>query len=359
MIEFFRKLADVSDFPPRWVCGNWTPGHGYLHILSDIGTWGAYTATPIVIAYFVMRRRDFPFPKVFWLFGAFIFFCGSVHLMEAIIFYWPAYRISGLLKFGTAIVSWAAVFALVRVVPIALKYPGLEKLNRELVRANRDLDEFAYVVSHDLKAPLRGIRSLAEWIDEDSRGLSEASRNDLQLLLGRTQRMEQLINGILRYSKIGRAETVRRPVNADEVVRQVIDDLGPTENLAIDIPAPLPVIEYDETMLRQVIQNLLTNAIKYRDKPQAVIRITAHERASAWEFAVEDNGRGIEAEHFERIFRVFQSLNPPSHDEATGIGLAIVKKIVEHFGGSITVESTLGEGTAFRFTVPKGSGAVA
>lgn len=353
MLGFFSKLFDTSDFPARWVCGHWTTGHGYLHIMSDLGTWGAYTATPIVIAYFVMRRRDFPFPKVFWLFGAFIFFCGSVHLMEAIIFYWPAYRISGLLKLGTAIVSWAAVFALVRVLPDALKYPGLAKQNAELTRANRDLDQFAYVVSHDLKAPLRGIRSLAEWIDEDSANLSASSKEDLQLLLGRTRRMEQLINGILRYSKIGRPAVPRRAVDSDAVARAVIDDVNPPDYVTIDIPKPLPVIEYDDTMLRQVFQNLVTNAIKYGDKDRTTIAIACAEQPDAWEFAVSDNGRGIESEHYERIFRVFQSLNPRGDDESTGIGLAIVKRVVECFGGRVTVESTLGEGTIFRFTVPK------
>lgn len=356
MLEFLRKLADTSDFPARWTCGHWSAGHGYLHIVSDIGVWGAFTAAPILIGYLVVRRGDVALPKVFWLFGAALLFCGSVHLMDAILFYWPAYRVSGVLKLGTAIASWAAVLALVRVAPEALRYPALARVNAELVRTNQELDEFAYVVSHDLKAPLRGIRTLAEWIGEDSAGLSESSRADLEKLLGRTRRMEQLINGVLRYSKIGRSEIVVGPVNSDEVARGVIDDVLPPEDVVIEIPEPLPLIVYDETMLRQVFQNLITNAIAYGDKAQTVIRITIADQGGGWEFAVSDNGRGIAPEHHERIFHVFHSVNPRSEEESTGIGLAIVKRVVESLGGQVTVESKVGEGTTFRFTVPRGSG---
>jgi light-regulated signal transduction histidine kinase (bacteriophytochrome) len=353
MVDLLRLLLDGSDFPARWNCGNWTALHGYVHIISDLGTWGAYTAIPIVIAYFTMRRRDMPFPALFWVFGAFIFFCGSVHLMDAVLFYWPAYRLSGLLKLGTALASWAAVVALARVVPVALKYPGLESLNADLLRANRNLDEFAYVVSHDLKAPLRAIRSLAEWIGEDAKELNETSRADLQLLLGRTVRMEQLINGILRYSKVGRQTVPFRSMNADRVARQAIDDLALPQNAIVDIPDQLPVIMYDETMFQQVIQNLVENAVKYGDKPRTVVRITAKDTARFWEFRVADNGRGIGKEHYERIFRVFQSLSPRDGEDATGIGLAIVKKIVETSGGRVSVESTVGEGSTFTFTIAK------
>jgi PAS domain S-box-containing protein len=133
MLDFISKLFDTSDFPPRWKCGNWDAGHGWLHILSDLAIFGAYTAIPLVIAYFVIRRKDdIPFPRIFWLFVAFIFACGTTHLIEAIIFWQPVYRFAGTVKLLTAIVSWATVIALWQIVPKALHLPGLATLNAEL-----------------------------------------------------------------------------------------------------------------------------------------------------------------------------------------------------------------------------------
>lgn len=132
MLDYLSKLLDTSDFPARWNCGHWTAGHGWLHIASDILIWGAYSAIPLVLAYFVWKRKDIPFPNIFWLFVAFIFFCGMTHLVDALIFYWPVYRLGGLLKLCTAVASWMTVLAMVSVVPQALSLPGLAKLNEQL-----------------------------------------------------------------------------------------------------------------------------------------------------------------------------------------------------------------------------------
>lgn len=146
MLSFFSKLFDTSDFPARWHCGSWTAGHGWLHILSDLGVWSAYVAIPCVLVYFVVRRKDLPFQKLFLLFGAFIIACGTTHLMEALIFWWPAYRLAGLIKLATALVSWATVAALVVIVPKALALRGPQELERqvrvrtaELARLNQEL----------------------------------------------------------------------------------------------------------------------------------------------------------------------------------------------------------------------------
>src|SRR5205085_2154458 len=109
MFDFLSHLFDTTGFPPRWYCGAWTSGHGWLHILSDLGVWSAYVAIPCVLGYFVLRRRDIPFRPIFWLFAAFILACGTTHLMEAALFWWPAYRLAGLIKLVTALVSWATV----------------------------------------------------------------------------------------------------------------------------------------------------------------------------------------------------------------------------------------------------------
>jgi PAS domain S-box-containing protein len=132
MFDYFRHLFDTSGFPPRWYCGQWTAGHGWLHIISDLGVWGAYVTIPLVLWYFVLRRRDIPFRSVFILFGAFILACGTTHLMEAIIFWWPAYRLAGLIKLFTAIVSWATVIALIPTAPKVLALRTSAELEKEV-----------------------------------------------------------------------------------------------------------------------------------------------------------------------------------------------------------------------------------
>ena len=136
-MNFFTELFDTSDFPRRWDCGSWTPGLGWLHILSDLGVWSAYLAIPCILVYFVLRKKDIPFRAIFWLFGAFILACGTTHLMEAIIFWWPAYRLAGLIKLFTAIVSWATVIALVPLVPRALAMRSPEELEQEIAERMR------------------------------------------------------------------------------------------------------------------------------------------------------------------------------------------------------------------------------
>ena len=146
MFTFLTHLFDTSDFPPRWHCGQWSPGHGWLHILSDLGVWSAYVAIPCVLVYFTIRRKDLPFHRIFLLFGAFILACGTTHLMEAIIFYWPAYRLAGVIKLFTALISWGTVLALVPIVPKVLAMRSPEESERlvqertaELARVNAAL----------------------------------------------------------------------------------------------------------------------------------------------------------------------------------------------------------------------------
>ena len=140
-MDFFSKLLDTSDFPERWNCGQWSEFHGWLHIISDLAVFAAYTAIPLVVIYFASRRQDIKFPSVFWLFCGFIFACGTVHLIEATIFWWPIYRVSAVFKFMTAVVSWASVFALIRVIPKALRWPTIETLNLQLKAETNALRE--------------------------------------------------------------------------------------------------------------------------------------------------------------------------------------------------------------------------
>jgi two-component system sensor kinase FixL len=228
---------------------------------------------------------------------------------------------------------------------------ALEAQAHELTRSNAQLEAFAYVVSHDLKAPLRGISSLATWVRDDCRALlPEQSVEHLRLLDQRAQRMSRLIDGVLAYSRIGRTRSALERVDANDVVAEVIDSLGPT-GATIRVDGRLPVVRYNRTQLAQVFQNLITNAVQHMEGKSGEVVVSAAERNAEFEFAVRDDGVGIEACHFERIFEVFHALDPAR--DAAGVGLAIVKRIVELHGGAVGVESAPGAGATFRFSVPK------
>jgi light-regulated signal transduction histidine kinase (bacteriophytochrome) len=216
----------------------------------------------------------------------------------------------------------------------------------QLERTNRELDEFAHVVSHDLKAPLRGVISLSTWIAEDCAALlPKESHEHLKLLTQRTRRMSELIDGILHYSLAGRASSPAEPVEVSELVRDVIDSLAPPPSIRVRVEAPLPIVHYDRTQLRQVFQNLLANAIQHSgDRQRSGIRSGPGPRVPT-----SDDKSG------SRSIR-FNASSGPSPDAPTGgIGLAIVKKIVERNGGSAGVVSQPGAGASFRFSVPKAS----
>jgi signal transduction histidine kinase len=233
----------------------------------------------------------------------------------------------------------------------------LENASHRLEIVNGELNDFAHVVSHDLKAPLRGIRTLADWITADcANRLSTEAQEQLRLMHSRVDRMQNLIDGILQYSRAGCAEEDRVRIDLKELVAEVVDTLSPPPNMEITIEAKLPVIELERIRVFQVFQNLLSNAIKYMDKPQGRIRVGCVEEGRFWKFSVSDNGPGIEERHFEKIFQLFQTLSRRDDRESTGIGLTLVKKIVEMYGGEVWVQSKLGEGSTFFFTLPRTQG---
>jgi signal transduction histidine kinase len=225
----------------------------------------------------------------------------------------------------------------------------------ELERSVKELDQFAYIASHDLKAPLRAINHLANWIVEDAGDLlPETSKTHLAKLQSRIRRMEMLLNDLLTYSRVGRRYYQKiETVDTGALVREVIDLLGPPPSFIITVQEDMPILATHRVPLELIFGNLIDNAIKHHHRADGRVHVSAREIGDFFEFSVTDDGPGIDEAFHERIFLIFQTLQPRDQVEGSGMGLAIVKKAVDNQGGIISITSARGQGTTVRFTWPK------
>ncbi|WP_254508254.1 hybrid sensor histidine kinase/response regulator [Anatilimnocola floriformis] len=411
-MEFLARLFSPAGFPARWQCGSgWseTPWLGWLHIVSDLGVWGAYVAIPLVLAYFLFRRQDLPFRTIFLLFGAFILACGTTHLMEAIIFYWPAYRLAGMIKLFTAVVSWATVFSLFGVVPNVLAMRSPEELEREikarqqaeqaLQQANAELerrvaqrttdlaqqdeqlrvtvaalqqseqalketdrkkDEFLATLAHELRNPLAPIRNSLEVMKraDNNPEVIAQSRGTMERQMSQ---MVRLVDDLLDVSRISRNRLAlrRESVSVADIVNNAVEACQPQidsarHELKIDLPAQPIHVHADSARLVQVLGNLLTNACKYTE-PGGRIAISVRRGDGDVLIRVRDNGIGIPPELMPRAFEMFSQLDR-TLDRAQGglgIGLTLVKRLVEMHEGTVTAHSEgTNQGTEFTVRLP-------
>jgi light-regulated signal transduction histidine kinase (bacteriophytochrome) len=232
----------------------------------------------------------------------------------------------------------------------------VEQVNSELARSNRDLEQFAYVASHDLQEPLRIVASFTQLLGHRYRGKLDTDADEfIAFVVDGASRMQSMINDLLAYARLGSKGRTVEAVDCRRVLDRALANLESAieESDARVTIDPLPTVTANTTELLQLFQNLISNAIKFRGEKPLVVHVSAERIGPEWVFAVRDNGIGIAPEHADRIFVIFQRLNPRDRYAGTGIGLAICRKVVERHRGRIWVESELGSGSTFSFTIPE------
>jgi PAS domain S-box-containing protein len=226
----------------------------------------------------------------------------------------------------------------------------------QLTAANKDLEDFAYAASHDLKAPLRVIDNASKWLEEDlQEHLTAETREHMTLLRGRVRRMEKLLDDLLDYSRIGRVMDQRQAemIGGDTLINRILASVSPPKGLVLRVSPRFAEFRFPDTPLQQILANLIGNAVKHHDKKTGHIEVTVDDSGPDYSFAVKDDGPGIPAQFHDRVFKTFQTLKPRDQVEGSGMGLAIVRKNIDVVGGKISVESAEGKGSTFRFSWPK------
>ncbi|WP_430411084.1 sensor histidine kinase [Kordia sp.] len=227
-----------------------------------------------------------------------------------------------------------------------------DKLVTSLERQNQELNDYAHLVSHDLKSPLQSIDALTTWLQNDyNELLGENGKETIKLIRSNVEKMDTLVKGILKYSSIGSVKKDFYKVDTNQIIKKVVDFIKIPEHITVSIPEKLPTVTGDHFRLEELFRNVLKNAIKFNDKPTGKITIGYTDADDFWEFYIQDNGKGIEEKYFEKIFVAFQKLE--NNYKSTGIGLSIVKKIIDLYEGDIWIESTPTQGSTFYFTLKK------
>ncbi|HEY3487038.1 MAG TPA: ATP-binding protein [Gammaproteobacteria bacterium] len=402
MASWIEQLLS-SDFMPHGHCLLWRPDLLAIHVIPDLIIALSYFVIPFALIYLIKKRHDLSFDWIFVMFSVFIFACGTTHIFEIINIWHGYYYAAGMVKVITALASITTAIMVWLLMPKILAIPSnatlyaknmelktaqlelqnmntllerrVEERTAELKKSNQQLDEFAYAASHDLKQPLRGINNYATFLLEDyGDKLAEDGKSRLQTLIQLSKELDQLISSLLEYAREGRTEFVSQAVNLDEVVASALSPLQILiDEYRINLikPKNLPIVKCDKIRIQQALNNLVSNAMKYNDKPEKRIEIGVCKKSELTDgkaaavvmdkigvndviLYVRDNGIGIPKKHHELVFGMFKRLHRQSeYGGGTGIGLAMVKKIIEHHGGQIWIESEPDVGTTIYFSLPQ------
>lgn len=390
MLEFFSNLLD-NDFMPHGHCYLWKPEILWPHVLGDGLTAVSYFVIPLLLFYFVKERPEKQFNVIYLAFAAFILFCGATHLLAIVSVWNPIYRLEAVIKSGTALVSFSTVILVAVKMPTLLAIPSRREINdknetlqkevtqrkeveeklqhlnetledrvkrrtAELRSANKELEMFSSMVSHDLRSPLSALGELLKLMKEEKN--NEAFFNQsLEAAIERTESISQLVEDLRNLTKL-RDVTLRKetiPLNevVDNKLREAFHVLGLNKSLYSISVSPLPSVLGDRTLITQVFQNLLNNAVKYSqeaDSPR--ISITSKEKDSWYEISIQDNGVGFDNKNAKELFKPFKRLDSGIKFEGTGLGLSIVKRIMKLHGGNVKAKSEPGNGATFILTFP-------
>jgi len=372
--DFFSGLLSASLWPARWYCGVWTDFHGWLYILSSLAIWVAYFLIPIIMFYVMVKRKtDIPFPHVIGLFIFFILSCGITHLIDAVVFWIPVYRLHALFLFVTAIVSWFAVVYLYKILPYALTFTSpqelervvmqrtteLAKKNNDLTRLNKEMDNFVYTTSHDLKSPINNIAGLVNILKME---MPKGNATVDELLDRIDSSSSRAINAIHNLTGILKVHTEPyddlQDINIQSLVEEILEEnniLVKENETSVQYHLEQSHVFFSKTALKSILYNLITNAIKYKSpdrKPVITIGSLSLSKKAQVEIHITDNGLGMDLDAYgDKVFGLFKRFH--DHIEGSGIGLYSVRKIMETKGGIITVESKVNQGTTFKLILPQ------
>jgi len=371
VLEFFSKLLDSSDWPPRWHCGRWTDFHGWVYIISDLSIWAAYFSIPVVIIRYLSKKQGIKFVRLYFLFAAFILACGATHFLDAVIFWIPVYRLSALTRLITGILSWLTVFYTVKLLPSAFslktqkefetEIEQRKKVEVQLREAERVKSDFFANVSHELRTPLSLILAPTESLLSGKHGeLSSVQTDLLRTVHNNSVRLLQMVTGILDFSKseAGKIKAKPEPTNVIQLVRQVLHDFKPMIEekeiaLSVRMGDEGTYMTLDPYLFERIVFNLLSNAVKFTPAGGEIfVSLTITDRLLR--LSVQDTGIGIAPKDIPLLFQKFRQIESSStrRFEGTGLGLAMIKEFSELMGGSVSVASEPDKGSVFTVECP-------
>lgn len=363
ILEPFSELFTTRHWPARWSCGYWSDFHGWMYIVSDLLIWLAYFCIPIIIVgYAIRKKQELRYIKTYILFASFIMLCGSTHLLDATMFWIPAYHFNTLIRAITALVSIFTVIHLIQILPQAFREKTSLVLEKEIAKrieaeqklrqANTDLETFAYMISHDLQEPLRKIQTFNGIAVDRLQTQPSSVAEVLEKSTHAAARLTSLITDILKLANLNKPLTLEL-VSLNEAVQHARNDLELTiveHNAKLEVN-DLPEIRGNLAGLSQVFFNLIGNAVKFNtNTPHIQITGTTSEQGVI--VTVKDNGIGIDEEYLGKIFNPFYRLHGRKAYAGNGIGLSICKRVMDLHRGEISVKSTKESGTTFTLFFP-------